>query len=118
MAYAGAHPEQVRGVINFVGGWSGRRCLDYAVTNGTLFRRGAAYPGPTLWLYGEDDPFYSLQHSRGNFAAFQAAGGLGAFHEFPGPPGSTGHEISRHPGIWWPVVESYLDQLRLPARRN
>jgi len=25
VAYAGQHPEQVKGVINFVGGWSGSR---------------------------------------------------------------------------------------------
>jgi dienelactone hydrolase len=118
VAYAGAHPEQVRGVINFVGGWSGHRCREYAVTNGTLFRRGAAYPGPMLWLYGEDDPFYSLLHSRANFEAFQAAGGTGSFHEFPRPSGATGHQISSVPGIWETLVERYLDQQRLPARRN
>jgi dienelactone hydrolase len=26
VAYAGQHPEQVKGVINFVGGWNGARC--------------------------------------------------------------------------------------------
>jgi dienelactone hydrolase len=72
VAYAGRHPEQLKGVINFVGGWSGRRCA--TDVNQTLFVRGARYPAETLWLYGEGDPFYSLAHSRMNFAAFQAAG--------------------------------------------
>ena len=83
-----------------------------------LFTPGAAYPVPTLWLYGDGDPFYSLQHSRGNFAAFQAAGGKGSFHEFPRPSGDTGHGIVAYPGIWETLLEGYLEQQRLPARRS
>lgn len=45
--------------------------------------RGGRYPDETLWLYGDRDPFYPLAHSRDNFAAFQAAGGQGAFRGLP-----------------------------------
>jgi dienelactone hydrolase len=106
VAYAGQHPEHIKGVINFVGGWSGRRCA--SDVNETLFVRGAGYPGETIWLYGEGDPFYSLAHSRGNFAAFQAAGGAGVFHEFDPPPGLDGHRILTVPSLWTPAVEAYL----------
>ena len=41
VAYAGRHPEPVKGVINFVGGRSGRRCP--TDVNQTLFVRGAGY---------------------------------------------------------------------------
>jgi dienelactone hydrolase len=58
VAYGGLHGEQVRGVINFVGGWSGSRCM--SDVNPELFKRGARYPGETLWLYGEGDPFYGF----------------------------------------------------------
>jgi len=56
VAYAGAHPEQVRGVINFVGGWLGERCDTSGEINGSLMKRGARFPGEMLWLYGEHDP--------------------------------------------------------------
>jgi dienelactone hydrolase len=91
VAYAGQHAEQVKGVINFVGGWNGSRCQYAATINQGLFVRGARFPGDTLWLYGDDDTFYPLSHSRANFAAFQAAGGRGTFHELPSEFG--GHFI-------------------------
>jgi hypothetical protein len=50
------------------------------------------FPHPTLWpwLYGNHDPNYSLDHSRANFAAFQA-GGKGSCFELE-VPGGTGTE--------------------------
>ena len=55
VAYAGRHPEQIAGVINFVGGWVGEGCKTAPGINGELFRRGASFRGPTLWLYGQRD---------------------------------------------------------------
>ncbi len=108
VAYAGRHPEQVTGVINFAGGWLGTGCSTASTINQMLFKRGASYPGLTLWLYGEGDPFYSLSHSRENFAAFQAAGGKGIFRAFAQPPGLSGHNIWAYPDFWAPLVEVYL----------
>ena len=79
VAYAGLHPEKVRGVINFVGGWVGDGCRNAIAINRALMNRGARFPRPMLWLYGENDPFYALDHTRGNFEAFRAAGGRGRF---------------------------------------
>ncbi len=110
VAYAGQNPEQVKGVINFVGGWLGTGCATASLVNQTLFRRGGRYPGETIWLYGDRDPFYPLSHSRENFAAFQAAGGKGTFHEFAPPPGSDGHNIGAFPALWTSVVEAYLNR--------
>lgn len=114
VAYAGQHPDGLKGVINFVGGWSGAfRCP--TDVNQTLFRRGGAYHGDTLWLYGEADPFYSVAHSRQNFVAFQQAGGAGAFLEYMPPSGADGHQIVFHPALWASAVEAYLERLGLPA---
>jgi dienelactone hydrolase len=114
VAYAGLHPEGPRGVINFVGGWSGAfRCN--TDVNQTLFRRGGAYRGETLWLYGEADPYYSIAHSQRNFTAFQSAGGKGTFLEFFPPSGADGHQIIFHPALWQGAVDSYLARLGLPA---
>jgi dienelactone hydrolase len=114
VAYAGAHPEHVKGVINFVGGWMGGGC-PYPI-NRTLFARGGRYPGDTLWLYGDGDRFYALSHSRENFAAFQAAGGRGLFHAFPEDAG--GHGVWQFPKHWAPLVETYLKQLELPSEKR
>jgi pimeloyl-ACP methyl ester carboxylesterase len=108
VAYAGQHPEQVKGVINFVGGWLGYRCKTVSSVNQEIFKRGARYPSETIWLYGDWDQFYPLFHSRENFAAFQAAGGKGVFHEFTPPPGLSGHAIAARPEIWASVLDAYL----------
>jgi dienelactone hydrolase len=108
VAYAGQRPEQVKGVINFVGGWLGDRCPVASAVNQALFVRGARYPRQMLWLYGDQDPFYSLAHTRDNFSAFTRAGGQGTFHEFPPPAGSNGHRIVGFPDPWAPIIEAYL----------
>jgi dienelactone hydrolase len=114
VAYAGQRLDGLKGVINFVGGWSGGlRCNPNV--NETLFRRGGAFRGETLWLYGEGDSFYTIAHSRRNFSAFQGAGGAGAFLEYMPPSGVDGHQIVFHPALWTSAVESYLTRLGLPA---
>jgi len=115
VAYAGRRPEQVKGVINFVGGWKGASCVHASAVNQGLFARGGRYGGDTLWLYGDGDTFYSLTHSRENFAAFQAAGGTGTFHEFP--KSSGGHGIWTFPQHWGPIGEGYLKRLGLPSHK-
>jgi hypothetical protein len=118
VAWAGRRPQPVRGVINFVGGWLGDRAPTANEVIQTLMKRGARFPGEMLWLYGDDDPFYGLAHSRGNFVAFRSAGGTGTLHEFPAPPGSNGHRISGYPDLWATQIESYLTRLGLPATKR
>ncbi|HSV57918.1 MAG TPA: alpha/beta fold hydrolase [Variovorax sp.] len=114
VVYAGAHPDQFEGVINFVGGWVGDRCADAGRVNPALFRRGAAFGKPMLWLYGDKDPFYALTHSKQNFEAFVAAGGRGSFLSFDAPPGQIGHLIHQHPSLWGAAVDGYLRQVDIP----
>ena len=116
IAYAGMHPREVAGVINFVGGWMGEGCRNASEINGTLFKRGGMFPNPTLWLYGNHDPFYSLDHSRANFAAFQAAGGKGSFFDFE-VPGGNGHMVMFSPPLWTGHVDSYLDAIGAVAKQ-
>jgi dienelactone hydrolase len=116
IAYAGQHPNDVLGVINFVGGWVGTACRTAADINGTLFRRGASFTGPTIWLYGRDDLFYPVDHSRGNFAAFERAGGKGEFFAFDVPGGRNGHALNSYPELWIPHVEKFMATLRAPER--
>lgn len=85
--------------------------------NQELFSRNAARVLPSLWLYGTHDPFYSVAHSRANFAAFQAAGGRGMFYEYQPPPGRRhGHYILDFPLLWGTAMEVYLIGRGLPAK--
>jgi pimeloyl-ACP methyl ester carboxylesterase len=110
IAYAGLHPEQVAGVINFVGGWLREGSPAASAVNHQLFERGASYGRPTIWLYGQHDRLYSIAHSRDNFAAFEKAGGQGKFFEFDMPAGQ-GHSLIGRPNLWSGSLDSYLSSL-------
>jgi dienelactone hydrolase len=110
VAYAGLHPLEVSGVINFVGGWLGEGCPAGAAANQNLFERGAHYAQPTIWLYGHGDRFYSVEYSRGNFAAFEKAGGKGKFLDFDVPSG-RGHSVLYFPDLWSAPLNDYLHSL-------
>jgi hypothetical protein len=87
-------PDVFLGAVNFVGGWLGEGCGDYLDVNRTLFTRAARFPGATIWLYADHDSFYSIAHSRTNFDAYTAAGGLGAFRVHGRAPGLNGHFLA------------------------
>jgi dienelactone hydrolase len=107
IVYAAAHSEEVRGVINFVGGWVGEGCGPSSEINRTLFRRGGKFEGSTLWLYGHNDSLYTIDHSRSNYDAFVGAGGHGDFLEFDVPSGE-GHYLVGYPKQWIEPVEKYV----------
>jgi len=111
VAWAGRNPDQTYGVVNFVGGWLGEGCGDTIEVNKKLFASGGAFPDETLWLYGKDDPFYSLPFSRENYAAFTDAGGRGAFHEFTLKGENNGHWVHSVPTLWEDLLIAYLDRL-------
>jgi len=115
IAWSGRQPAVPSATINFVGGWMGTRCSNASVINQTLFKRGGAFGQPTMWLYGDRDPFYPLSHSRSNFAAFEKAGGKGSFNEYEPASGADGHGISSVPSLWSSQMEAYLTQRGLPA---
>jgi pimeloyl-ACP methyl ester carboxylesterase len=117
VAYAGMHPDQIFGVINFVGGWMGTGCDTASRINGTLFERGAHFDRPTLWVYGHHDPFYDIEHSRNNFALFQGAGGHGTLLEFD-VPGGYGHFVLGAPELWEGPVAEYLSSLADGAKQR
>ena len=114
VAYAGTRPGMFVGVVNFVGGWLGDGCKESAAVNRAGFVRGAAMPRPTLWLYGERDSYYALEHSRASFDAFRAAGGQGRMVSYALPPVQDGHGIHNFPALWRADLDSYLAQA-LPA---
>ena len=111
VAFLPRRPDVYLGAINFVGGWIGEGCGDFRDINRNLFVRGAAFPGETLWIYGANDSFYSLSHSRNNFDAYTAAGGVGEFHTFTRAPGLNGHFVLNDPHLWQDAIDDYLGRL-------
>jgi dienelactone hydrolase len=111
IAHVARRPDVYLGAVNFVGGWLGEGCGDYLEVNRTLFVEGAGFPDDTIWLYANNDSFYSIAHSRSNFDAYTAAGGLGTWHVYTRAPGLNGHFLTNDPERWGPDVEAYLAQL-------
>lgn len=115
VVYAGTRTAPAfLGVLNFVGGWVGDRCAQADNVNTVAFRRGAAFPRLTLWLYGAQDPFYSLRHSRANFDAFRVEGGKGNFLTFAPLHGASGHGIHTQPVLWDSAVQEFLQKVQPP----
>ena len=90
----------------------GDRCANASAINPTIFKRGARFTRPTLWLYGDQDPFYLLLHSKANFDAFLAAGGKGRFESYWVPGRNAGHSVIAHPSLWSNEVTKYLDAVK------
>ena len=119
VAYAGSRPGVFIGTVNFVGGWIGkfpgsgfyRVFYDYMEKINTVSFRNAAGSGvPTIWLYGENDSFYSIDHSRKNFDAFIEAGGEGTFHQYFLGKGVNGHLLSMYPRFWNDDLAVFMKQ--------
>lgn len=111
IAYAGDNNNSVKGVINFVGGWSGKLCGTVDEINQTVFKRGGGFRGETIWLYGKEDIFYSIEHSRRNFATFQDEGGQGEFLEYKVRGENNGHWLMFVPPLWEDALEEYLAKI-------
>jgi dienelactone hydrolase len=102
-------PGVYRAALNFVGGWLGEACVDAVAVNRDSFVRAAVAPQPALWLYAENDPFYSVMHSRANHDAFAAAGGRGPFKLYRrADPGRSGHDLLDEPALWQADRESFV----------
>jgi dienelactone hydrolase len=111
VVYAGRRPEAVKGVINFVGGWMSEGCVPDA--NELFFREAARTATvPMLWLYADQDFYYSASAIRRYRAAFEEGGGRGPFDLFP-DIGGNGHSLVQKPLFWRPAVDAYLQALGL-----
>ncbi|MES2977982.1 MAG: alpha/beta fold hydrolase [Pseudomonadota bacterium] len=112
MAYAGEHPQRFAGALSFVGGWISDLCPRAVDINHATFAQSGRFGKPTLWIYGENDPFYKLEHSRLGFAEYQRGGGQGTFELVRLAPGNSGHNVIAFPDQWQPLVSRYLEGIR------
>jgi dienelactone hydrolase len=112
--YAGLHPDRVRAVINFGGGWMGG---PLTVLNMPLFMAAgtaARARVPQLWLYGEHDTFFAEDDIRAELQAFVRAGGRARIELVRGVPGD-GHLLLNYPALWQPAAETFLSELPAPT---
>ena len=116
IAYASTAPASVAAFINFAGGrggWAQGRantnCAPHALIRsaGTFGKTARA---PMLWIYTENDTFFSPDISKSIYEAFVAAGGKAEYRLLP-PFGSDGHGLFFGRGgsqIWGSVIEPFL----------
>lgn len=106
--YAGLKPDEVMGVVNFVGGWYpyGPVTTPYYANAG----HGAAGKVPQLWLYADNDRLYPEALIREYHQAFVAAGGKLRFELLHGVPGD-GHLLRLYPDRWRPIADEFLASL-------
>jgi len=111
VAHAAQRPTAYRGTMNFVGGWLGEACIDAVAVNRPTSAAAAGGPRVSLWLYGENDPFYSVAHSRANFDAFVAAGGAGSYLLYRRSNATlSGHLIMNEPALWQADMLAFIEQ--------
>jgi dienelactone hydrolase len=118
VVYAARHPDKVAGVINFSGGWWGEHDSAFGTavqeSRQLLEAAGKTARVPELWLYADNDMYFSVAYARKVFDAFRANGGTGdflAFGKVSGMPSSAagnGHALFEHVGMWKAAVAAYL----------
>lgn len=109
------HPK-VTAVINMAGGRCGHHDnLPNSNCRPDLLAKAAGRFGrdagtPMLWIYTENDSYFSPAIATALYDAFTRSGGKAEFDRL-GPFGTDGHRLFFGPGgsqIWGPIVERYL----------
>ena len=117
VAYAAERSGTVRGVINFAGGWTSQRCDEggRSFNQPTFASAGGGTRIPMLWLYAEEDRYYSSAWIRRYQEAFAQAGGVATFHLFPAF-GADGHRLVDRVELWKAAADDFLRRLNLVSR--
>lgn len=119
-AAAATNPAGVVAVLDFAGG-HGSYAPGHVCSEGHLedaFRLfGSTAKVPALWLYAENDMFFSPDLAQRMFEAYTAAGAPAKLVMLP-PFGEDGHLVlTQGPeAAWWPSVEVFLTGLGLPTK--
>jgi dienelactone hydrolase len=117
VSYAAERPGTVQGVINFAGGWTSQRCDDggRGFNQSTFATAGGRTRIPMLWLYAEEDGYYSAAWIRRYHEAFVQTGGVATFRLFPAF-GVDGHRLVDRVELWKTAADEFLRQLNLVSR--
>ena len=119
LATAADPPEGLRAVISFAGGRGspspGVVCEDNALVR-AFGAFGETARVPTLWVYAENDSYFSPGLAHRFHDAFTAGGGKAELIVV-GPFGDDGHTLFSRRGtaIWRPLVDDFLRKVGLPT---
>lgn len=116
IATAARNLPGVVAAINFAGGGGGNPGThpgdpcSASISTATFGGYGHNTRVPTLWIYTENDLYFSPRHSEAWFAAFSANGGNGEFRLLPAF-GDNGHRLfTQGFDMWAPLVLDFLAQ--------
>jgi dienelactone hydrolase len=123
IAAASLPRDGLMGVVNFAGG-RGSNAPDSVCRGDRLVNAmgtfGKTARVPTLWIYAENDHFFSPKLAQGMFNAFKSSGGVGEFVA-AAPFGEDGHVLFTGNGgmkIWLPMVSDFFIKNGFPIARN
>ncbi|KZK76691.1 Alpha/beta hydrolase family protein [Pseudovibrio sp. W64] len=117
LATAGKAPKGVRGVIAFAPGSAtiNRNELAHAELMERVFREyGSNAKLPVLWIYTENDEFYSPKLAKFFFKAYTSESDAKQELAILPLEGENGHDLflrDEGPKIWGPVVAPFLERL-------
>jgi dienelactone hydrolase len=118
LAYGASKPDpSVKGLVNFAGGLRQTNCLGWEsnLAKGAA-SFGAATAIPSLWLYGDNDSYFSKEIYSNMFARYSKANPKAQLVAF-GVFGEDAHSLFSHKdgrAIWEPYLEKFMTQLGLP----
>lgn len=119
LAYGAEKPAPgVRALVNFAGGLRQTQCGNW---EGALARAAASYGGqttlPSLWLYGDNDSYFSPDTFRAMHSAYARAGGAARLLAY-GRFGADSHKLfSAEEGrvTWEAPLDEFLAAAGLPS---
>jgi poly(3-hydroxybutyrate) depolymerase len=109
-ALVAASFPSVNGVVNFAGGWVGGGCPNSDSINESLFSAAGRFPGISLWIYGDNDPVFSMQYIARMLLAHTAGGGR-AMLVIKATGAPSDHSIFRYEQYWSEVLSIYLTEI-------
>ena len=113
---ASERPQQVKGIVNFVGGWlsvspkypDADNALRLKAQAERLTQAGKGRAAPSVWVYAARDPLYDEATTREFFRAYREAGGRGEYVFVRDHPLPSGHNVASALPLWQSAVDGFL----------
>ncbi|GAB3628453.1 dipeptidyl aminopeptidase [Pandoraea terrae] len=118
IAYGQTPQPGVRGLLNFAGGLRQAACVNWQTDLSHAFGAyGAKVRVPSLWLYGDNDSFWSPQLASRMYDAFVRHGGHAKFVDIGRYKDDAHRIVADRDGVpvWWPSAAAFLAQVGMPT---